>query len=267
MCRLFIYYSENEEVNFKDILWCCKNSIFKQCFMCDKSINRVLNERDNAINVDGFGIGWYYNDKLYSYHSTKTPWNDKNIKNLSELLSSKLIFAHIRAMEPFSKYIPHDHDCHPFIHDNKMWMHNGIIGNFKLFKKHILDLIDDKIISYIEGSTDSELCYGLFLSFLEKDNVIEAMKKTIKTLDDIRTRYSKKNVVFSMNFAFTNNDEICCTRYITGSNQDPPSLYMLRKNKNIIISSEKIDDDNSWEIIEKNKMIYIKDGSLCMFDL
>ena len=261
MCRWLIYFGES--INLKQILFHGENSIIKQSYK--KTFTPFLeepNKRDHEINADGFGVGWYVDNFIDPclYISTKTPWSDINIKRLSKYIMSKIIFAHIRAIKPLSISLVHEYNCHPFSHNNFMFMHNGDLKNFIEFKKKIIGDLDDDVYKIIKGSTDSEYAFALFLSLIDKKYFLDggilepnSFKNHVKTTIERLVEYGN-NIPMSMNFAFTDGKTVICTRYINNE-EEPPSLYYRLLDNNIIISSEPVDYDENWIYIKKNSII------------
>lgn len=261
MCRWLIYLGN--EIPLNNILFNGENSIIKQSYK--KTFTPFLeepNERDHEINADGFGIGWYSEDikEPCIYISTNTPWSDINIKRLSNHISSKFIFAHIRAIKPLSQSIIHEYNCHPFSYKNFMFMHNGDLKNFNNFKKKIINYLSDNVFNLIKGSTDSEYVFAIFLNFLSKkifknggELEVNYFKTIVlKTIKKIESYQSK--IPMSMNFAFTDGKTIICTRYIN-NDEEPPSLYFRVLDSSVIISSEPVDYDDNWKYITKNNLV------------
>lgn len=261
MCRWLIYYGDNLIVH--NILFNGENSIIKQSYK--KTFTPFLEEpniRDHEINADGFGVGWY--DELISepclYISTNTPWSDINIRRISNYISSKLIFTHIRAIKPLSFSLVHEYNCHPFTHKNFMFMHNGDLKNFINFKKKIINDLDDEVYKIIKGSTDSEFAFAVFLNLLDKEtflnggylDLIEFKNNILKTISKL-IGYGD-NIPMSMNFAFTDGKSLVCTRYIN-NDEEPPSLHYKISNGNVIISSEPVDYKENWIYIQKDSII------------
>jgi len=255
MCRWFIYYGD--EIILEDILYKHNNSIIKQSYL--KKYTPFLEEpniRDHEINVDGFGIGWYIDDGEVPcyYTSIKTPWSDFNLRRLSRIIKSKLIFAHIRAIKPFSSGLIHEFNCHPFQYNNLLFMHNGDFKNFKNYIKLIINKIDDDILINLKGTTDSEYIFLLIISFLKnKELNIQNMKYAI--IDVIKYINTIPIPIFSFNIAITNGEFIVFTRYIN-NHEKPPSLYYKFYDKNICISSEPINTGEEWTYIPKNVIGY-----------
>lgn len=262
MCRWFIYYGEPVNLNY--ILFNHNHSIIKQSYKKRYTpFLNVPNKRDHEVNVDGFGIGFYYDDSKNPvlYKSVKTPWNDFNIKNISKIIESKLIFSHVRAIKRFSKGLIHEFNCHPFNINNFMFMHNGDIKDFSKMKKKIIQKMDNHIFSLLKGNTDSEYTFGLILTFL-KDSVIDnkniklAIIKTIKFLNSITDN------VISFNIAITDGIHIIFTRYINNKERPPSLYYRIDKDKNICISSEPIDYEKDWKFVPKNSIGYIVENKI-----
>tara|TARA_B110000208_G_scaffold191728_1_gene259812 strand:+ start:6257 stop:7069 length:813 start_codon:yes stop_codon:yes gene_type:complete len=258
MCRWYIYIGK--KINIYDIIYNNKHSIFKQSYQKKFTPFIESNNRDNEVNVDGFGLGWYNNNVPYLYLSIKTPWTDLNLKNISKILETNFIFAHIRGIKPFSNnYQVHEYNCHPFNYKNFLFMHNGDIVNFNKIKKNIILQLKDNIYNIIKGTTDSEHIFALFLNLLDEKYLnnqyieVNIFKNYILKL--IKLLNSFNNEVMSLNLAITDGKTIICTRYINSEKENPPSLYYKINNDNIQIASEPIDYMNDWILIGKNKLL------------
>ena len=152
--------------------------------------------RNIRVNGDGFGVA-FYSDKpeigscLFKF---VTPaWSNKNLINLGQFIRSSLILGHIRAatsgtdpLEPQSVSIE---NCHPFKHLHWTFMHNGGIPRFSKIKLALLNLLCDTCFQNINGSTDSEHIFALFLSLLPSKDaffdatvITEVLERTIATI-------------------------------------------------------------------------------------
>ncbi len=251
MCRWFIY--KGKTISFEEILYNHKNSIIKQSFKKKYTpFLEDLNYRDHEINVDGFGIGWYVtNKKCIFYKETKTPWSDFNFRRLSRILKAKLIFAHVRAIKPFSEGLIHEFNCHPFNYKNLLFMHNGDFKNFLSYKKKVLYNINDNLLSFIKGTTDSEHLFYLIISKIKGSFDSKNIKNAIIDSINILNKISKETISF--NIAITNGKFIIFTRYIN-NDEKPCSLYFKENKEHVLISSEPIDYDSEWTFIPKNSI-------------
>ncbi len=158
MCRWLAY--SGGPVSLDDLLFKPKNSIVVQ------SKHSTLGA--TPINGDGFGVGWYGEDRTPGvFRSVEPAWNDLNLRELSAQVRSSRVFAHVRASTGTAVQ---QTNCHPFRHDNWLWMHNGYLAEFTRIKRDLVLAVDPSLFPLIEGSTDSELLFHLALTFgLEND--------------------------------------------------------------------------------------------------
>ena len=265
MCRWLCY--TGDIINIYPILYNPSNSIFKQCYQnpYTPQIDKE-NPRDNAINVDGFGIG-LYQTKLepFLYTSIKTPWSDVNLKRISKYMDTPLLFAHIRGVKPFneSSFI-HELNCHPFIYKKYMMMHNGFISGYRQSKPKLLSLLNDNSLNVIKGNVDSEDIFALFINHIKETDIndylpINTLYKYL--LSTIKIIISFNNKISSFNLALTDGKSIICTRYINSNDEDPPSLYIKQINNQIYIASEPLyTEETDWKLIDKNTAILINEN-------
>ncbi len=129
--------------------------------LIDQSLHARLGAE--ATNGDGFGIGWYdATPRPGTFRSIEPAWNDRNLHELADHISSGHFFAHVRAAigSPVQQT-----NCHPFRHEQWLWMHNGFIAGFSSMKRDLAFAIDPSLYPLIEGGTDSEIMFHLALTF------------------------------------------------------------------------------------------------------
>ncbi|MFE9478887.1 class II glutamine amidotransferase [Streptomyces spororaveus] len=136
--------------------------------LIDQSLHSKLGVE--TTNGDGFGVGWYPqgSDGTPALMRDVGPaWNNRNLRELADHVTSPLFFAHIRASTGTAVQ---QTNCHPFRHGRWMWMHNGSIAGFHAMRRDLTLLVDPALYSEIEGTTDSETMFYLALTFgLEED--------------------------------------------------------------------------------------------------
>ena len=253
MCRFLIYFNPNKDpVYLKNIIYDFDHSIIKQSHIECYTPGLENNTLNADLNADGFGIGWVncYDKNFYKYKNTQPIWNDENLFSITNNIKSNIILAHIRA-NLFGLFAPVSlFNSHPFVINNFMWMHNGCVCNFLNKKANFTNLIDPTINKKIKGSTDSEYCFGLFLTFYyQLNNPIHAMIKLINFIKKIELKAY-------LNFVVCNNDFMIVTRSAINNDREPLSLYHNKKLQ--IVSSEPLEKDNDeWKIIPNNNLIYM----------
>lgn len=191
-------------------------------------------EMSVAVNGDGFGIGWYapeLDNEPCVFRSIKPSWSDHNLKNLARKIYSPCIFAHIRAASP--GLTVEEVNSHPFSCGQLMFMHNGVLGGYKQIRRALLRGLNDTAYDAIQGSTDSEHMFGLFLNHIANplgsvtcEEMVHAMMKMFEDLDALLIEAGVRQHSY-LNLSVTNGTSLVAVRYTTNPNVQPASLYYM----------------------------------------
>lgn len=268
MCRFVAYLGH--PLLMEDILVHPTNSIILQS----------LHARESSIptNGDGFGLGWYapeINETPALFTSMLPAWSDQNLRHLTAKIQSNCFFAHVRAASTGGI---NPYNCHPFINQKWMFMHNGGIGGFIGVKRHLRHLLDDDIYNCIRGETDSEHFFALFMQIaknqpLERTEVVvEILKRTIATVNQLVFEYGQgENSTF--NFCLTDGERIFASRYCSDPQVTPETLHYFLKqpaknyhlrikikddahHPSVLIASEKLTDYHTeWQDVPANHFV------------
>lgn len=271
MCRFLAY--KGEAILLADLLTRPYHSLIKQSFSSKL--------RAEPLNGDGFGIGWYdfALDRDPGLFTSLTPaWGNKNLLRIASKIKSPSFFAHVRAATP--GLMVAEVNCHPFQYKNLLWMHNGYIADFHKIKRTLRGSIRDDIYNTINGTTDSEHAFALFLNFLPPafesvttQMLADAMEKTIAQLNS----WSEEAGITersNFNFAVTDGKRTVVTRYAVRSKTPPESLYTIQgshlkwesdmprmgkatqSKESVIIASEPLTKDiSNWKEVPSNSML------------
>lgn len=275
-------YKGREPMVLSDLLTKPAHSIINQLFD-----SRLRLDMRNPINGDGFGVGYYSSTHQPCIFKAITPaWNNVNLNNLSQCTESHLVFGHVRAS---TQGVLSETNCHPFSHGKIMFMHNGGISSFNLIKKKLINHIEDEFFLIIQGSTDSECCFALFLDTLYKMGynpsdcstvythtvLRKAALKTIEYIKDWQVAVTDEPSL--LNFAITDGELVVVSRYITSKTDEAASLHfstglrffeyepghfkMERLNRSqdvIFVASEPLTfERGDWVCVPTNTMISI----------
>lgn len=271
MCRLVAYMGH--EVLLEEVLVKPINSIVMQS----------LHARESSMptNGDGFGLGWYMPEIDVTpalFTSISPAWNDNNLLHLTAKIKSPNFFAHVRAASAGG--VTH-YNCHPFIHGRWMLMHNGEIFNFMAVKRHLRRMLDDNIYNWIQGATDSEHLFALFLQFSQGKDltktavVVEALRATFQQIILLVDEFSRPGPSF-FNICLTDGQRLFASRYCTDKNLIPETMHyslgsqfvaidgryhMLEQNGkrgSLLITSEKLTDvDTEWHDVPINHLMAV----------
>jgi glutamine amidotransferase len=126
-----------------------------------------------------------------------------------------------------------------------MFMHNGGIGGWKYIKRKLGQSLRDEWYMFIQGGTDSEWAFALYLDTLESmgyhplrdvgkegfgHTVLRAaMLKTIERINkftaEIPEQYRDADTRSLLNFAVTDGHSVVCTRYVSSKTDEAASLF------------------------------------------
>lgn len=271
MCRLVAYLGH--EVLLADVLVKPINSIVMQS----------MHARESSIptNGDGFGLGWYapdISDDPALFKSISPAWNDSNLLHLTSKIKSPLFFAHVRASSGGG--VTH-YNCHPFVRGPWMLMHNGEIHDFIAIKRHLRHLLDDDIYNWIQGETDSEHLFALFLQLskgkdLSKLSIVaDVLQATFQKVIELVKTFSKPGPSY-FNVCLTDGRRLVATRYCTDKNRVPETMHysmgsryvekngryhMLAeggKRGSLLVTSEKLTNFNAeWHDVPVNHLVMV----------
>ncbi|MBI2794999.1 MAG: class II glutamine amidotransferase [Ignavibacteria bacterium] len=274
MCRFVAYIGP--PILASDLLYTPKFSLITA-----QTMN--AGEMSVAVNGDGFGIGWYdpaLDNEPCVFRSIKPAWSDSNLKQLSRKIHSPCIFAHVRAASPGLSV--DEVNSHPFWCGQLMFMHNGVLGGFKALRRKLLRLLNDTAYDAIQGSTDSEHLFGLFLNNINdpfgKVTCEEMVFALTKMFEDLNTLMIDSDVRQHsyLNLAVTNGTSLVSVRYTTNPNVQPATLYYMHgkeyhchgdicvmeptygKPSAIVVASEPFTSRRSdWMKVERNSMMIV----------
>jgi glutamine amidotransferase len=175
-------------------------------------IDQSLHSRLGAetTNGDGFGIGWYDEGPAPgTFKSTEPAWNDRNLRELAGHIRSGLVFAHIRAAIGSPVQLT---NCHPFKHDDWLFMHNGFIDGFDRVKRDLTFAVDPSLYPSIDGSTDSEILLHLALTFGLEDDPQKAVERAVGFVESTGSKHGIEEPI-QMTVATSDGSTLWVFRY------------------------------------------------------
>src|SRR6185436_17535147 len=222
MCRLMLYLGP--ETRLSSLIVEPEHSLIRQ------STNS--REREEPLNGDGFGIGWYASEHSAEpavFRSITPAWNNRNLQNLARVVASDCVLAHVRAATQSSGV--NEANCHPFRWREFLCMHNGDIGDFRLVRRKLLASVGDEAFGNVYGSTDSEHFFALYIdSWLASEEPDRALRMArslsaaiARTLDLVRAAGSGSPSY--LNVAISDGEHSVVSRFTDDAENAPESLY------------------------------------------
>lgn len=247
MCRWLAY--QGSPIYLDELVYEPEHSLVNQSINARKAVTRV--------NADGFGLGWYTERETPGqFHEVLPAWSDENLLALTHHIRSHRFMAHVRASTGSQVSRA---NCHPFIHHNWMFLHNGQIGEFDRVKYCLEHLLPEPLYLLKKGCTDSELIFLLML----KNGLQQAPEQAVQvTLDEINQVRKSKGVqeAFKASLCISDGEQFWVVRYSTDNN--PPTVYMRCQEDSIIFASEPLDRQAPWESIPAQTLLHSAGGQL-----
>ena len=216
-------------------------------------------ESTAMLNGDGFGLGWYGDQPEPGlYKELRPAWSDENLQHLCRHLRSHMFFAHVRAATGTSVSRP---NCHPFACGKWLFMHNGLIANWDMFRRDVERMITDDLYGYRGGTTDSE---ALFLALMGQGLIggerrEDPVTATARIVEAVTRLVEGTGAPFRFTAALADGRDLYAFRY--AANDTSNSLYYRVLGNAVVVASEPLDQDRgSWVPVADNTVLIARWG-------
>jgi len=271
MCRLMLYLGP--ETRLSSLIVEPRHSLIRQSVHSE--------EREEPLNGDGFGIGWYASEHSLEpavFRSITPAWNNRNLHNLARVVASDCVLAHVRAATQSSGV--NEANCHPFRWREYLCMHNGDVGDFRLVRRRLLASVCDEAFGNVYGSTDSEHFFALFIDSLlglataELDPALRmahALARAIVRALELVRRAGGGSASY-LNIAISDGEHAVVSRFTDAAGEAPESLYYFtgqlypdvgphakrKGTQAVTVSSERLTSDAGWTEVPPNRIIILR---------
>jgi predicted glutamine amidotransferase len=162
-------------------------------------------------------------------------------------------------------------------------MHNGSVAGFPRVKRALLASLSGEAFGQIEGSTDSEHVFAMFMDEYwaapeqsPVDRMAEALKRTIQKVVEL-TRRAGITEPSHLNVAVSDGNRAVVPRFASGGQALAPSLYFHfgkryvceggkcrmvspdEAGRAILVCSEPLSDDPGWLPVPNNSLIVVRE--------
>ena len=234
-------------------------------------------EREEPLNGDGFGIGWYeqsLTEEPAVFRSITPAWNNRNLQNLARVVASGCVLAHVRAATQSSGV--NEANCHPFRWRRYLCMHNGDIGDFRAVRRRLLASVCDEAFSNVYGSTDSEHFFALYidswLALADEDPALRMARALGLAIERAlaRVRDAGGGSPSYMNVAIADGEHAVVSRFTDDPDSAPESLYYFSgslypelpdprgTHHAVTVSSERLTSDPGWTEVPPGQIIVLR---------
>ncbi|MEZ4754026.1 MAG: class II glutamine amidotransferase [Bdellovibrionota bacterium] len=272
MCR-FLAYS-GKPIVLSEVIYEPKNSLIRQSFQSK--------EREEPLNGDGFGIGWYLENispEPGVFVSVRPAWHNRNLKSLASKTKASCFFAHVRAATVSDVS---EANCHPFNYGKSLMMHNGDIGGFEHIQRPLRRMLSDSTYHWIRGQTDSEHFFALYTDCLIKQGeptdteaMFAALEDAVSVVLQLQSDHKVTEPSY-LNFAVTDGKSMVAVRATTNPKLWADTLYysegssyrcvdgvcsMIQANtgdRSVLIVSEKLTEArDDWKEVPVNHAVLV----------
>jgi predicted glutamine amidotransferase len=168
---------------------------------------------------DAYGFGYYKgNDVLLGKRPSGAPAT-YTLTQLAGSVDSEALLAHARYATVGAQK---DENTHPFRFRRWLFAHDGTIEGFRDVKPRLVDALPDFLRRNVEGETDSEHAFMLFLKYLREGGHLDDLdaearavgRALAQTVRDIETwsREAGATKPCALNFVATNGRVLVATR-------------------------------------------------------
>jgi len=241
-------------------------------------VDQSLHSRMGAepTNGDGFGLGWYGAGKGPGlYHSVAPAWGDANLRELAGHIEAPLFLAHVRAaigsaVQPTN--------CHPFRHENWLFVHNGYLGGLHAVRRDLMLAIDPDLFANVQGSTDTEVVFNVALTFGLREDPIGALERTVGLIEAVAEQHGVPDAVQGT-FGVSDGTTLWAVRYATQGpartlfassdadaikqlHPDNPRLARMSSEDRLIVSEPFSDLPGLWQEIPQSSAVTVRHGGV-----
>lgn len=240
--------------------------------LVDQSLHSRLGAE--TTNGDGFGVGWYgVGAQAGVYRSISPAWSDANLRHIAGHIETPLFLAHVRAT---SGTAVQETNCHPFIHENWLFVHNGLINDFHRVRRELMVALDAPAFAEVEGSADSEVIFHLALGFgLERDP-IGALEETIGFVEETLARNGIEPAL-QASIGVSDGASLWAVRYASQGgartlfrsedidavrrlHPENPRLQQLQEGDHVVVSEPLSDLPGAWHEIPEATALTVARG-------
>ncbi|WPC76117.1 class II glutamine amidotransferase [Vibrio porteresiae] len=253
MCRWLAY--QGSPIYLDQLIYEPEHSLVHQSLEARKAVTRV--------NADGFGLGWYNEGRETpgQFHEVLPAWSDDNLRSLAHHIKSHRFMAHVRSST--GTQVSRS-NCHPFIDEQWMFLHNGQIGEFEKVKCCLERQLPEDLYVKRIGTTDSELIFLMMLKNGLRDNPVRAIQVTIS---EIEHAMAVRGIQLPFKASMCISDGQCFWVVRYSSDAQPPTVFTKCCERGMIMASEPLENCAGWNMIEPQSIIHVQDCQLTRYQI
>jgi glutamine amidotransferase len=248
MCRLFGLHADQRVVTAT--FW-----------LVDAPDNLVEQSKRNP---DGTGLGVFGPNGIPGvYKEPIAAWQDKAFATEAHELTGTTFIAHVRYSSGAALQV---RNTHPFLQDNRIFAHNGVVEALDVIDARLAELGVDDLVA---GETDSERVFALITGCIRRgDDVGAGIVEAIGWL-------AESVPIFAVNIVLSTATDMWALRYpethelylLDRRDVDDRRLRMrshritahsdeLATDASVLFASEPMDDDD-WQLLAPGELVHV----------
>lgn len=272
MCRFALYLGP--PITLDSLLMRAENSL-----LCS---NLRSHQNSDLVDNQGLGVAWYARGVAPHpavFKSVTPAWNGTRLRGLARVTRSGCILVFARVAPPGA--VIGETNCQPFSSKAFAFMHDGSVAGFSRVKRALVASLSDEAIAQIEGSTDSEHLFAVFMDEFRAaaelsgvERMAEALTRTIQKIVELTWRAGIEEPSF-LNLAVADGRRAVVSRFASGGQTIAQSLYLgtrhvygegtgrvVRPDEAdgaILISSEPLSDGPGWLAVPSHSLVVVRE--------
>lgn len=234
----------------------------------------LLDAPDNLVeqsrrNPDGTGLGVFEADgKPVVHKEPVAAWQDSDFATEAHELTGTTFIAHVRYSSSAALEM---RNTHPFLQDNRIFAHNGVVTGLDVIDARLGELgVDDLVL----GETDSERVFALITAHVRKRDgevgagIVDAVSWLAETVpifalnvllctatDMWALRYPQTHELYVLD-----RRDVADRRLRMDSHRITAHSDHLADGASVVFASEPMDDDD-WQLLAPGELVHV-DGDL-----
>lgn len=197
-----------------------------------------------TVNADGFGVGWYapsIRSEPARYRRAGPIWADRSLASLAGVVVSGAVMAAVRSATPPA---PIDESgAAPFASGRWLFSMNGAVVGGQPAVAGLRRRLSDGRLAGIEGSSDSEVVFGLVLDAMDAGcSPSSALAGVVRSVPG------------RLNLLLTDGQQVWATAW-------GDSLSVLCRDGALVVASEPFDDGRDWTPVPDRSLVIASDGA------
>jgi predicted glutamine amidotransferase len=169
-------------------------------------------------------------------------------------------------------------NCHPFSHGRWLFVHNGVIAEFRALRRDLMLAVAPELFADIQGSTDSEVLFHLALSHGLEEDPLAALECAIGVVEATGERHEVE-FPFQGSVGVSDGETLWALRYSSEGRSrslfasadvealhklhpDNPRLQLMHEGDRLIVSEPLADLQGAWHEIPEATAVTVRRGGV-----